>query len=178
MVARYTSRKKKVRLRRLLLLFILLYVNISIFVSICRFVPQGWIKAYAWSEADLEAACELVIQKYNASKQLDDDWEADRGVLDVAVYGGLLQDEYDMRMLRAILRHNWSKDVYLGRRKLGGILSVPKAAPENPLVLTDRLDDNDSIQIYFGLPANAHRAWEKAAAELSLRYLSGRLTKK
>ncbi|XP_058798637.1 cytoplasmic dynein 2 heavy chain 1 [Phymastichus coffea] len=136
-----------------------------------KFVPQSWIKAYAWSEADLEAACELVIQKYIAMNQLDDDWEADRGILDVAVYGGLLQDEYDMRILRAILKHTWSKDVYLGRRKLGGILSVPKAASENPLTLTDRLDDTDPIQMYFGLPANAHRAWEKSAAELSLRYL-------
>lgn len=91
----------------------------------------------------------------------------------MAVYGGLLQDEYDMRMLKAILRQIWSKSTYTGRRKLGGVLSVPKAMSENPIVMVDRLDDADSLQVYFGLPANAHRAWEKSAAELTLRYLNG-----
>jgi dynein heavy chain 2 len=140
-----------------------------------RFVPQGWIKDYGWSEADLEAACELIVRDNSrqALKKYENDWEADRGILDVAVYGGLLQDEYDMRMLKAILRHIWSKDMYTGLRKLGNIISVPKADTENPLIIIDRLDDADSLQAYFGLPANAYRAWEKSAAELTLRYLRG-----
>lgn len=141
-------------------------------------MPQGWIKAYSWSEADLEAACELVVRKNSSdNKKKIDDWEADRGILDVAVYGGLLQDEYDMRMLRAILRHVWSRDIYSGRRKLGGAISVPRASSENPMIMIDKLDDADSIQVYFGLPANAHRAWEKSAAELTLRYLNGIINK-
>ena len=79
-----------------------------------------------------------------------------------------------MRMLQAILRHIWSKDMYIGKRKLGGVVSLPKATSENPVIMIDRLEDADSIQAYFGLPANAHRAWEKSAAELTLRYLNGR----
>lgn len=150
-------------------------INVMISSFLLRFVPQGWIKAYTWSEADLEAACELVVRKNprDSLKKFSDDWEADRGILDVAVYGGLLQDEYDMRMLQAILRQIWSKDMYTGRRKLGGALSVPQATSDNPIIMIDRLDDADSIQVYFGLPANAHRAWEKSAAELTLRYLNG-----
>lgn len=134
-----------------------------------RFVPQGWMKAYAWSEADLEAGCELVVKQ---AQSQDNSWETDRGLLDVAVYGGLLQDEYDMRILRAILRHIWSKDVLTGRRKLaGGLLNVPKHSG-NLSSLVDKLEDVDSVQVYFGLPANAHRAWEKSAAEIALAHLS------
>ncbi|XP_011502016.1 PREDICTED: cytoplasmic dynein 2 heavy chain 1 [Ceratosolen solmsi marchali] len=138
-----------------------------------KFVPQGWTKDYGWSEADLQAACELVVRKSSkdGTKKFDEDWEADRGILDVAVYGGFLQDEYDMRTLKAILRHIWSKDMYRGHRKLGNVISIPKADSENPIIMIDRLDDADSLQAYFGLPANAYRAWERSAAELTLRYI-------
>ena len=123
----------------------------------------------------MEAACELVVRRNPRDnlRKSEDEWETERGILDVAVYGGQLQDEFDMRTLRAILRTLWSKDTYGGRRKLGGVVSVPKASSENPIVIVDRLDDSDTIQAYFGLPANAHRAWEKSAAEISLRYLNG-----
>uniref|UniRef100_A0ABD2XKY5 Dynein heavy chain, cytoplasmic n=1 Tax=Trichogramma kaykai TaxID=54128 RepID=A0ABD2XKY5_9HYME len=153
-----------------------------------KFVPQGWIKSYAWSEADLEAACELVVVRSSGTASSSSttrrkesmrgsadadytDWESDRGLLDVAVYGGQLQDQHDMRMLRALLRSLWCRDTYSGRRKLGSVIGVPRAVQENPILIVDRLDEADSIQAYFGLPANAHRAWEKSAAEISLAYL-------
>ena len=137
-----------------------------------RFVPQGWIKEYDWSEADLEAACELVVK---TSSRDHEDWEAGRGLLDVAVYGGRLQDDYDMRALRAILRNIWSKEVYKGRRKLGGLLNIQEAALGDPIRAIDRLNDLESAQDYFGLPANAHRTWEKSASERALSLLKGKI---
>lgn len=137
-----------------------------------RFVPQGWIKSYTWSEADLEAACELVVKRENKESDKED-WESGRGLLDVAVYGGLLQDDYDMRALKAILFEIWSKEVFTGRQKLGGVLNLPKASSVDPTQAIDRLDDADSPQDYFGLPANAHRTWEKAAADSALSLLKG-----
>ncbi|KAJ8675957.1 hypothetical protein QAD02_011743, partial [Eretmocerus hayati] len=151
-----------------------------------KFVPQGWTKAYAWSEAELEAACELVVKisttieassrdrsrRSNGIQARSEDWEAERGILDAAVYGGLLQDAFDGRVLRAILRQVWCPDAYAGRSKLGDVLSVPRASNENPLLALDKLDEADSLKAYFGLPANAHCAWEKSAGELALRYLS------
>ena len=141
-----------------------------------RFIPQGWIKEYEWSEADLEAACELVVKesKINSSKE-HEDWETGRGLLDVAVYGGRMQDDYDMRALKSILRDVWSKEVYKGRRKLGGILNVQEASIGDPVRAIDRLNDLESPQNYFGLPANAHRTWEKSASERALALLKGKL---
>lgn len=136
-----------------------------------RFVPQGWIKEYDWSEADLDAACELVMKAGSSGEH--DDWEEGRGLLDVAVYGGRLQDDYDMRALRAILRCIWSREVYKGRQKLGGTLNVQEATLGDPVRAVDRLSDLESPQDYFGLPANAHRTWEKSASKRALALLKG-----
>ncbi|XP_051159645.1 cytoplasmic dynein 2 heavy chain 1 [Leptopilina boulardi] len=130
-----------------------------------KFVPQGWIKEYDWSEADLEAACELVVKTNN------DDWDEGRGLLDVAVYGGRLQDDYDMRALRSILRNIWCNEIYRGQQKLGGILNVQEATLGDPVRSIDRLNDLESPQDYFGLPANAHRTWEKSASKRALALL-------
>lgn len=137
-----------------------------------RFVPQGWIKAYDWSEADLEAACELVVKE---SKSNDDrgEWESGRELLDVSIYGGRLQDNYDLRALKAILRVIWSKEVYKGNRKLGEVIDLQHLNSENVLQVIDRLDSVDLLQEYFGLPANANRSWEKSAVEAELALLKG-----
>jgi len=101
------------------------------------------------------------------------DWQIGRGLLDVAVYGGRLQDAYDARALRSMIRNAWSKDVFEGRRKLGDVLKVTDITMSDPLKSLENLDDVDSPKDYFGLPANAHRAWERAAAEKALTYLKG-----
>ncbi|XP_043268031.1 cytoplasmic dynein 2 heavy chain 1 [Venturia canescens] len=144
-----------------------------------RFVPQGWIREYEWSEADLEAARELVLvsESSRGSKSGRLDWEPGRGLLDVAVYGGRIQDDYDMRALRSILRDIWSKDIFEGRKKLAGILGVSEASRRDPAREIQRLPDSDSPLEYFGLPANAHRAWERASAESTLLALKGMSSK-
>ncbi|KAL6266424.1 hypothetical protein P5V15_003274 [Pogonomyrmex californicus] len=143
-----------------------------------NFVPQGWIRPYEWNESDLEAAYELVVKdmaKENRSQQ--GDWQIGRGLLDVAVYGGRLQDEYDARALRSMIRNSWSRDIFEGRRKLGDVVKVTDTMLGDPIKLLENLDDTDSPKEYFGLPANAHRAWERAAAEKALTYLKGILMK-
>lgn len=100
------------------------------------------------------------------------DWQIGRGLLDVAIYGGRLQDDYDARALRSMIRNIWSKDIFEGRRKLGDVLKVTDTMGD-PVKLLEIMDDVDSPKEYFGLPANAHRAWERAAAEKALTYLKG-----
>ncbi|XP_032668403.1 cytoplasmic dynein 2 heavy chain 1 [Odontomachus brunneus] len=143
-----------------------------------NFVPQGWIRSYEWNDSDLEAAYELVIKEMAKEKQSQQgDWQVGRGLLDVAVYGGRLQDDYDARALRSMIRDAWSKDIFEGRRKLGGVLKITDVTLIDPIKSLDNLDDTDSPKEYYGLPANAHRAWERAAAEKALTYLKGILMK-
>lgn len=99
------------------------------------------------------------------------DWQIGRGLLDVAVYGGRLQDAYDARALRSMIRDAWSRDIFEGQRKLGDVLKITDGDPMKSL---ESLDDTDSPKQYFGLPANANRAWERSAAEKALTYLKGR----
>lgn len=107
--------------------------------------------------------------KLNPEAQLD--WEAGRGLLDVAIYGGRLQDQYDMRALEAILRKIWSQDIFQGKKKLAGILSVPEVARKDLHIIVEQLPDVDAPRDVFGLPENALRAWERSAAEISLTAL-------
>lgn len=140
-----------------------------------KFVPRGWIRAYEWSEADLEAARELVVNyalKFNPAARLD--WEEGRGLLDVAIYGGRLQDRFDMRVLEAIIKDVWAQDVFQGRRRLGKVLSVPEACKRDPARYIDQLPDADDPLEIFGLPANALRAWERSAAEVVVAELKGK----
>lgn len=88
-----------------------------------------------------------------------------------------MQDAYDARALRAILKDIWAGDVYSGRRNLGGILALPEASAHRDTVkllqTVDQLPDHDPPTEYFGLPANADRAWERAAAENAIGLLRG-----
>ncbi|KAL0104886.1 hypothetical protein PUN28_016497 [Cardiocondyla obscurior] len=143
-----------------------------------NFVPQGWIRPYEWNESDLEAAYELVVKDMAKERRSQQgDWQIGRGLLDVAVYGGRLQDAYDARALRSIIRNVWSRDVFEGRRKLGDVLKVTDITMGDSLKLLENLNDIDSPKEYFGLPANAHRAWERATAEKALMYLKDILMK-
>ena len=144
-----------------------------------KFVPQGWIRSYEWNESDLEAAYELVVKEMAESaksRDKDGDWQTGRGLLDVAIYGGRLQDDYDMRALCSIVRDVWSSDVFRGRRKLAGVLKVVDGSFDEVAKTLETVPDNDSPKECFGLPANAHRAWERTAAEAALLHLKGSLT--
>ncbi|XP_031838829.2 dynein cytoplasmic heavy chain beethoven isoform X1 [Nomia melanderi] len=144
-----------------------------------KFVPEGWIRAYEWNEADIEAAYELVVKKMATKKDKDNDgiWQTGRGLLDVAIYGGRLQDDYDMRALCSIIRDIWSSEVYEGRKRLAGVLRVSKSSFEDVVRALEQIPDNNSPRECFGLPANAHRAWERGAAEAALSHLKGILIK-
>ncbi|XP_047369553.1 cytoplasmic dynein 2 heavy chain 1 isoform X1 [Vespa velutina] len=137
-----------------------------------KFVPQAWIRSYEWNEADLGAAYTLIVDKTIKINQTQN-WETGQGLLDVAVYGGRLQDDYDMRTLRAIIRDVWSKDIFEGRRTLGNVINILDISENDPLKIAERLNDEDSPREYFGLPANSHRTWERIAAEMALALLKG-----
>lgn len=140
-----------------------------------KFVPQGWIRSYEWNESDLEAAYELVVREIEStrSKDKNGNWQTGRGLLDVAIYGGRLQDDYDMRALCSIVDDVWTSEVFDGRRKLADVLRVVHGSFEEAAKALEHVPENDSPKECFGLPANAHRAWERTAAEAALTHLKG-----
>ncbi|XP_066585667.1 cytoplasmic dynein 2 heavy chain 1 [Prorops nasuta] len=147
-----------------------------------RFVPEGWLRPYEWNESDLSAAYELVLTRYqengsdNDKESMDGpdwDWETARGLLDLAVYGGRIQDDFDSRALGAIIRDIWSRQILQGRKKLGEVLGVPNSSSyQEILKVIESMNDDDLPKEYFGLPANAQRAWERVASHIALDYLN------
>lgn len=113
--------------------------------------------------------------KTNSDTRLD--WEEGRGLLDVAIYGGKIQDDFDIRALEAILREIWSRDIFQGRKKLAGIISVTDACQNDQFRAIDRLPDVDSTQEFFGLSANALRAWERSTADIVISSLKNMSSK-
>lgn len=147
--------------------------------AILRFLPQGWLTSYDWNEADLHAALELLTIKATTTAASEQEakpphssnWQFERGLLDAAIYGGRLQHDTDVALLKSILRHIWSANVFDGVDNLGGVLNVTGMNMDQLLGSVDQLRDQDSVEDYLGLPANANRSWEKFAAESDLAFL-------
>ena len=69
-----------------------------------NFIPQGWTKFYEFSYGDLRAG-NYVIEAATANKGKDLDWIAIHGLMEDAIYGGRIDNIYDVRVLRAYLRY-------------------------------------------------------------------------
>eukprot|EP00397_Hematodinium_sp_SG-2012_P003885 GEMP01003895.1.p1 GENE.GEMP01003895.1~~GEMP01003895.1.p1 ORF type:complete len:1122 (+),score=230.34 GEMP01003895.1:113-3367(+) len=65
------------------------------------FIPQGWTKFYEFSQGDLTSACETVSLLVNGTETMD--WTTLIGVLDNAVYGSRVDNDFDLRLVREYL---------------------------------------------------------------------------
>lgn len=65
------------------------------------FIPQGWTKFYEFSYGDMKAGTFLI--QGLAGQKGDIDWEAINGIMEDAIYGGRVDNVYDLRVLRAYL---------------------------------------------------------------------------
>jgi dynein heavy chain 2 len=72
------------------------------------FIPQGWTKFYEFSYGDLKAGTyvmEAVTEELSTKKKNGGelDWEIIHGLMEDAIYGGRIDNAYDVRVLRAYL---------------------------------------------------------------------------
>ena len=69
------------------------------------YIPQGWSKFYEFSYGDLKAGT-YVMEAVSEVEQNDlpIDWETIYGLMEDAIYGGRIDNVYDLRVLRAHLR--------------------------------------------------------------------------
>ena len=66
------------------------------------YIPQGWTKFYEFSQSDLQSACETVSLLVKAGESMKNpgsriDWVTLIGVLEQAVYGSRVDNEFDSR---------------------------------------------------------------------------------
>lgn len=82
---------------------------LSVFHSVVQerrtYLPQGWTKFYEFSYGDLKAGT-FVMEAVTASlgNKGSVDWEVVTGLMEDAIYGGRIDNAYDIRVLKAYLR--------------------------------------------------------------------------
>lgn len=121
-----------------------------------NFVPQGWVKFYEFSPADLKAAMDILVT-LGKGGQLD--WETLTGFLATCVYGGRLDNPQDGRVLQELIATYFTEEVLIrGKVKLFEDLTVPPTNNHDSIVhiIAECLPDVDSPDL-LKLPDNADR---------------------
>jgi dynein heavy chain 2 len=138
-----------------------------------NYVPQGWLKAYEFSAADLKSAAGIIEGACASGGGGSVDWAAVRGLLANAVYGGVIDSEWDNRVLATYLRACFDPAVVAGKRKLGGVVAVPPGTTDRKAFVAalQSVPDADSPSV-FGLSLNAERGVGAARARLVVKALA------
>ncbi|XP_033122293.1 cytoplasmic dynein 2 heavy chain 1-like, partial [Anneissia japonica] len=137
------------------------------FHAVCQerrnFIPQGWTKFYEFSMSDLRAGADIIDRI--CSKSLKDvSWDFIHGLFENAIYGGRVDNTFDLRVLQSYLTQYFNKDVLSGgkaRKKLTANISLPTTCYYKDFTdLVANFPENDKPS-FFGLPANIERSTQR-----------------
>lgn len=133
------------------------------------YIPQGWTKFYEFSQSDLQSACEtvsLLVKIATASGQ-GMDWATLIGVLELAVYGSRVDNDFDSRLVKEYLQMFFRADVLDGpRRKSGSAVEIPPFDIPPTTNMSDfrarveQLPDLDN-PASFGMAPNSDRSLQR-----------------
>ncbi|KAF5224191.1 hypothetical protein ECC02_002777 [Trypanosoma cruzi] len=120
------------------------------------YIPQGWVKFYEFSSADLKSAAD-VLCTLSRDKM---DWTTVRGLLQECIYGGRLENSHDERVLERLISRIFNDETLVScDRRLYDDMRVPATNVHRAVVqfIREHLPDADSPSI-LSLPDNADRA--------------------
>ncbi|XP_070553238.1 cytoplasmic dynein 2 heavy chain 1-like isoform X2 [Ptychodera flava] len=131
-----------------------------------NYIPQGWTKFYEFAMSDLRAGADI-IDRLGKSLGKEDPWKFVHGLYESAIYGGRVDNVFDMRVLRSYLEQYFNNDVLSGGgargrgKRLVANISLPTSSSHRDFVdLIESLPEEDKPQ-YFGLPANIERSAQR-----------------
>ncbi|KAJ6654772.1 hypothetical protein lerEdw1_006558 [Lerista edwardsae] len=174
---------KKGNISRALALF-----SLAWFHAACQerrnYIPQGWTKFYEFSLSDLRAGYDIIDRLFDGAK--DFQWEFVHGLLENAIYGGRIDNYFDMRVLRSYLEQFFNSRVIADSNFRGKKMSrfpYSISLPNSCNILDyrhviERLPEDDKPD-FFGLPANIARSSQRMTSSLvisQLRILSRSVT--
>lgn len=128
-----------------------------------NFVPQGWIKNYEFSNADLKAASDVIV---SIGKNKSIDWVTVVELLRQCIYGGRIENSLDERVLGKLIQTYFNEQVLIRCNvPLHNQLTVPATSNHDAVmtVIKDQIPDVD-VPCEFYLPANADKAVEESNA--------------
>lgn len=125
-----------------------------------NFIPQGWSKFYEFSIADLRAGTDIldhIIKKSGRNIQ----WKFIHGLFENAIFGGRVDNPFDMRVLTSYVRQFFNDGVVNGTATCFGKLQLPSSISKRDyLGLVNQLPDYNSSSL-FGLPENIDRSSQR-----------------
>ncbi|XP_054724974.1 LOW QUALITY PROTEIN: cytoplasmic dynein 2 heavy chain 1-like [Uloborus diversus] len=131
---------------------------------------MGWTKFYEFSSADLRVATD-VIDRICGSSDQGIMWEHVRGLFETAVYGGRIDDSFDLRVLSSYLKEFFDQKTMTGRKLAGGALVMPTSVDyKEHLQAVRSLPDSDDPEL-FGLPRNIERSAQCNASRRMIEQL-------
>ncbi|XP_009895076.2 cytoplasmic dynein 2 heavy chain 1 [Dryobates pubescens] len=140
------------------------------FHAVCQerrnYIPQGWTKFYEFSLSDLRAGFDIIDRLFDGSRDIQ--WEFVHGLFENAIYGGRVDNYFDMRVLRSYLEQLFNSRVIGGLNPRGKkITHFPYSMPlPNSCSILDyrniieSLPEDDKPD-FFGLPANIARSSQR-----------------
>ncbi|XP_015052343.2 cytoplasmic dynein 2 heavy chain 1 [Drosophila yakuba] len=139
-----------------------------------QFIPQGWSKYYEFGEADLKAALgilKLMDQQLNSGKC---DWLLLQRLSEALAFGGRVNNQRDLDILRSYLKQFCSADVLSSRwSPLGITLSIPTSGQmQDYYAALEKLPDTDEPSMY-GLANQAQQQREIEEAKRVIKELRG-----
>ena len=139
---------------------------------------QGWTKFYEFSTSDLRAATDVVSAMCaKTAKAQALAWPTLRGLLELALYGGRLDNDNDLRVLQTYLQQMFSVDVLPSEESSGveakNAVAVRALCKGLQVPQSRRLEDFSALAAAlpqrdapasFGLPANIEGSAQRATA--------------
>ncbi|OQS05963.1 dynein heavy chain [Thraustotheca clavata] len=152
---------------RMQLLFLLGFFH-SLLQERRTYIPQGWTKFYEFSFGDLRAGFNIMEA---ASQQSSVDWSSIHGLMENAIYGGRIDNPYDLRVLRCYLQMYFTTDTLQGKSSLCKGVKMPNTEQREDFVaLIEHLQETDPPRL-FGLPDNIERSVQRTASSAVIAQL-------
>ncbi|XP_076446844.1 LOW QUALITY PROTEIN: cytoplasmic dynein 2 heavy chain 1-like [Babylonia areolata] len=125
------------------------------------YIPQGWTKFYEFSLSDLRAGADI-IDRFCVAGQ-DVPWNFIHGLYEFAIYGGRVDNVFDLRVLVSYLKQFFDAGVISekGKNKRLGPMRMPTSTN-----ITDYQEAVGGLPefdkpSYFGLPENIERSAQR-----------------
>jgi len=103
------------------LLFVLSWFH-SMIQERRKFIPQGWTKYYEFSYGDLKAGDLILSDILKEGQGRSIAWQKVYGILENAIYGGRVDNEFDMRVLRSYMTEVFKDSTLRGQSPLSNLV--------------------------------------------------------
>ena len=173
------SKSEKLPKERCRLHFLLAWFH-AVIGERLRYVPIGWSKYYEFNESDQRCALEAIDEWINIHTKEGEEnispsdipWDAIKTIIHQSMYGGKIDNEYDMKILESLVNLYFNEKTFnenyplfkTSNENVSNILTIPnKTSNAGYVEWANSLPDTESPE-WSGLPNNAEKLVRETAS--------------